>query len=295
MAASQAIGWYPGPRTQPSPATTTSRPEQSRPQRPAAAAHGAARPTRSQAARQGRSRLPPVRPPRARLRPVCGGVTARMTTPGGRNRSVARTPSRRARLRRVIPIYGGAPGRTRLQRTRLRSAASRVARLGGGSRPQARRRVGAGCGSAAARRTSPRRPSAGPVARRGRSRLPPVRLPPVRLPRARLRPVCGGVSARMTRPRAGLVARRGLRRGRRVVLGFGDGMKGTRSGPGGRPPALGRVTLSSLDRGRAVPGSGAGPARARTRLGRPGTRPAVVGRAGCGGVTERTRNRGKTK
>ena len=133
----------------------------------------------------------------------------------------------------------------------------------------------------------------GPGSPAGPERLPQVRLPRVRLPR--LRPVCGGVSARMTRPRAGLVARRGLRRGRRVVLGFGDGMKGTRSGPGGRPPAPGRVTLSSLDRGRAVPGSGAGPARARTRLGRPGTRPAVVGRAGCGGVTARTRNRGRTR
>jgi len=243
------------------------------------------------------------------LRPGCGGVSARMRTPGGRSRSVARIPSRLARLRlaaartrsragrrarsrrpRVRVLRAGAvcgPPASAVRRSRpVRRTPSRLVRLrrviptyGGGpglarppeARPRVRRPV-------EVRRTSP-------GAQRGRGRLPPARLRLVRL-RLRLGPVCGGVSARMTR--AGLAARQGLRRGHRVVLGSGGGVRGTRY----RPPAPGRVTPSSLDRGRAVPGSGAGLTQARAPQGRPVTRPAVAGRAG---VTERTRNRGRTK
>jgi hypothetical protein len=210
------------------------------------------------AARRARSRRPRVRALRARA--VCGPPASAVR----RSRPTLRTPSRRARLRRVRPTYGGGPGRARPPE----------------ARPRVRRLVEAGWGSPAARRTSP-------GARRDRGRLP---LPRGRLRLVLLRPVCGVVSARMTRPGAGLAARQELRRSRRVVLGSGGGARGTRCGP----PAPGRVTLSSLDRGRAVPGFGAGPtqARVRARLGRPGTRPAVAGRAG---VTERARDRGRTK
>jgi hypothetical protein len=195
-------GWYPGPRTSPSQAgraTTTPRPEQSRPPRPAAAARRTARPTRSQASQpQRQGRRPQARP--RPVRAVYGGATAMMTTPGGQSRSAGPAPRRPARPRRAAATHG-ADRRTR----------SQAHRRGRSRRPRVRRLAGAGCGGVTARMASPRRLGAGAVA-------PRVRLRQARLPRVRpLRVVCGGVTARATTPggRIRAVGRPQRRPGRR--------------------------------------------------------------------------------
>jgi hypothetical protein len=208
---------------------TTPRPERSRPPRPAAAAHGAARPTRSQASQpQRQGRLPQARP--RPVQAVYAGATAKMTTPGGQSRSARPTPPRPAHPQQAAATRGATGRRTRSQadrrgrsgqpqvrplRTPRVACSSLAAKTTPGSRSRmveptldrpVRRRAVPIYGDAPSRtRPQEARPrlAASRVDRRGRSRLPRVR----RLVGAG----CGGALAKMASPRrlgAGPVAPR---------------------------------------------------------------------------------------
>ena len=341
-----------------------------RPARPrrAAATHGADRRTRSQAHRRGRSRRPRVRrlagagcggvtarmasprrlgagavAPRVRLRQarlprvpplrvVCGGVTARATTPGGRIRAVGR-PQRRPGRRRQA-----AAARTRSQTARPRRAASRVDQRGRRPRRRALRLPRMVCGSVTARTTTPRgrirvadrrRPGRRRQAAAARTRSQTAR--PSRgasrvdqrgrRPRRRaLRPqrmVCGHGAARATNP-ARRIRAVGPTPGRpaprrQAIPTYGDAVGRTcpqEARPRLAASRVNRRGRGRLPRGRRLAGASCGGAPARMaspgRLGAGAVAPRVrrrqvqlprvrLRRLVCGGVTARTRNRGRTR